>query len=74
MRIVSFVIRFECGHCQGKKTVPGGQREYGEVIPCPVCNGRGTVEAALPFEDFKTLVQKLAWDAPVLPASSPYLE
>ena len=42
-RIVSFVVRLHCEACDGKRLVPGGQREYGELVSCPACTGEGTV-------------------------------
>lgn len=60
MKIVSFVVRVECENCQGKKLVPGGQREYGELTACPVCQGRGTMEGYTSYEDFATLIHRIA--------------
>lgn len=57
MKILAFVVRLECGNCNGKKHIPGGQREYGELVPCPLCKGRGTVEGETSFEDFAKLIK-----------------
>lgn len=59
MKIVAFVVRLECETCSGKKTVPGGQREYGELVSCPTCNGKGTVEGHVMYEDFAKLLTGL---------------
>jgi DnaJ-class molecular chaperone len=41
-KVVSFPVDVACRHCRGERRVPGGQREYGEVVDCPVCRGSGT--------------------------------
>lgn len=60
MKIVAFVVKLECGNCNGKKSVPGGQREYGELIDCPLCKGTGLVDGHVRFEDFAKLIHGLA--------------
>ena len=60
MKIVSLVVRIHCINCDGKGSVPGGQREYGELVECPVCSGRGTVAGEVAFEDFEKLIRGIA--------------
>ncbi|GAC1475538.1 MAG: hypothetical protein PVSMB8_00090 [Vulcanimicrobiaceae bacterium] len=47
MKIVGIMVAEECDRCSGSGRVPGGQREYGEIVGCMICSGRGyTVERA----------------------------
>jgi hypothetical protein len=55
--IKSFVVRLGCEYCHGEKKIPGGQREYGEMVACPACRGHGTVEGYVPYEDFAKLIE-----------------
>ncbi len=59
MKIRAFVVLVECEVCQGKKLVPGGQREYGELIHCAACGGTGTVKGHVLYEDFARLLDGL---------------
>lgn len=60
MKIISFVVKLHCEHCDGTGRVPGGQREYGELVGCLYCKGYGTVAGEVPFEDFAKLIQGIA--------------
>jgi len=54
--VTHVLVEKTCFHCQGKGRVPGGQIEYGEVIPCPVCNGRCRTKAAVTLREFADLL------------------
>lgn len=56
MKIRAFVVLVECPDCSGKKNVPGGQREYGELVPCSNCDGTGAVKGHVLYEDFARLL------------------
>lgn len=72
MKILAFVVRVECDHCGGKKSIPGGQREYGEVVPCPRCGGKGHVEGFTTYEDFAKLIAGISTTIqPPVPAAHP---
>lgn len=60
MKIVSFVVRIECPGCKGAKQVPGGQREYGELVWCQRCNGDGSILGQVSFDDFAKLIEGVA--------------
>ena len=60
MKIVAFVVLLECDACRGKKFVSGGQREYGELVPCVPCNGKGTITGTVDWSLFENLMQKVA--------------
>jgi DnaJ-class molecular chaperone len=49
-------VRVECQGCGGKGRVPGGQREYGEVVRCQFCGGSGTAPATISLEQLKKLL------------------
>ncbi len=57
MKIIAFTVRVECPSCKGEKHVPGGQREYGELLNCPYCSGRGHVEGYSSYADFAKLIE-----------------
>lgn len=59
MEIVAFVVRARCEACGGKRRVPGGQVEYGEVVPCASCKGKGHVESFVPYSAFETLMHRI---------------
>lgn len=60
MNIVSVVVMAECDLCKGKGSVPGGQREYGEMVSCMYCGGKKVVPYNLSLEEFKNLVHAIA--------------
>lgn len=60
MKIVSFCVRVECPGCKGEKKVPGGQREYGELVWCQRCDGSGTIAGTVDYADFAKLIDGLA--------------
>lgn len=46
-----------CDYCKGKRRVPGGKyRSQGEVINCPVCDGRGMTSLVIGMAEFHTLL------------------
>ena len=64
-------VRIECFHCGGKRRVPGGQRKYGEMIDCPVCEGRGTTSDSITIEQLQrlSLVKRETFnEPPIAPA------
>lgn len=54
--ITHVIVERTCFHCHGKGMVPGGQRQYGEVVACQVCNGKGRTPLSISLTDFKTLM------------------
>lgn len=50
-KITGFIVTVDCDVCQGKGRTPGGQAQYGEVINCPACGGRGWSTKRLPIAD-----------------------
>lgn len=57
MNIVAFCVLVECPGCKGAKQVPGGQREYGELVWCQRCNGSGTIPGTVDYADFARLIK-----------------
>ncbi len=60
MKIVSLVVRLECDFCHCTGSVPGGQREYGELVACPRCHGKQTIPGEVLWDDFEKLIRGLA--------------
>jgi DnaJ-class molecular chaperone len=60
VKILSFAVWCECENCHGQKRVPGGQREYGELVNCAVCGGSGRILGETPYEDFAKLIRAIA--------------
>jgi len=60
VKIVSLVVRLHCINCDAKGSVRGVQQQYGELVECPVCSGRGTVAGEVAFEDFEKLIRGIA--------------
>lgn len=56
MKIVSFAVWLECPDCAGQKTVPGGQREYGELVLCDRCKGVGVIPGTVDYANFARLL------------------
>lgn len=50
-----------CTSCGGTGRVPGGQREYGELIQCPLCD-KGRVPCSLSWERFVHLIHEKRLD------------
>jgi len=57
--IVGIQAAVQCFHCKGKCRLPGGRyREQGEVINCPICNGRGYNLMAISIAELKKLLKE----------------
>jgi len=57
MKILAFVVKIECPSNCDKGRVPGGQREYGELIDCPTCKGKGSIMGESSYEAFEKLIR-----------------
>jgi len=57
-KIVGVVVEVECPHCGGRCRVPGGQREYGETVPCPLCRARGTLRESCTLLELRDLLMR----------------
>jgi len=53
-----------CPHCRGEGRVRGGQVEYGEVVACPICDGKKYVVKAIALHEFVRLLQLPNWNPP----------
>ena len=46
-----------CDYCKGARRFPGGKyKDQGEVINCPICDGRGVTPVVISLSDFRTLM------------------
>lgn len=46
-----------CDYCKGARRFPGGKyKDQGEVINCPICNGRGVTAVIISLSQFRTLM------------------
>lgn len=52
----SIVVDVECFNCKGKCRLPGGQLEYGELVPCPVCRGQGINAQTITIDQLRKLL------------------
>jgi DnaJ-class molecular chaperone len=52
------LVTVECFNCKGRGRIPGGQIQYGEVVSCPVCSGKGWTSKRLPLEDVIKILKK----------------
>jgi DnaJ-class molecular chaperone len=46
----------ECSICKGRGRVRGGQVEYGELVACPVCDGKGYTVKAISLREIADLL------------------
>jgi hypothetical protein len=46
-----------CDYCKEKRRIPGGKyKDQGEVIDCPVCDGRGVTRIIISIAQFHKLL------------------
>ena len=64
MNVIGFVARVTCEACGGKGRVPGGQTEYGELVSCVSCHGRGSRDYEMPLQDFVSMIQEFLYLMP----------
>lgn len=58
MSIRGIIVLEDCPLCKGAKRSPGGQREYGETVPCGYCEARGTQQAVLTIDAFFDFLER----------------
>jgi hypothetical protein len=64
-KVTSVVVDVECGNCHGKRVFPGGKyMAEGEVINCPVCNGRGTERGTVSLSLLRDLLNGVSRPIP----------
>ncbi len=56
--ITHVTVKEKCSHCKGAGRVPGGQRKYGELVPCGVCNGSGLTPKTITIDRFIDIISK----------------
>lgn len=58
MKIKGVVATEECDYCKGAKRLPGGlYKSQGEVVDCPLCNGKGTTPITITLVQLKALLK-----------------
>ena len=55
MNVLGIYVEVECDQCE-KGRVPGGQREYGEVVDCPLCRGRCRYRKYITLDEFRKVL------------------
>jgi DnaJ-class molecular chaperone len=56
-KITHILTGEECGSCKGRGRVRGGQIEYGELVSCPLCDGKGYLVKAITLMELVRLIE-----------------
>lgn len=56
-QVEAVVLRSRCPSCKGRGLVPGGQREYDELVACHHCRGAKTIEQQMPMATFVEMLR-----------------
>lgn len=50
-------IAIACSYCNETGGVPGSLRQYGDIVPCPVCNGTKVTGELIPLSTLAVLLE-----------------